>query len=148
MYRFTLTVLGGCTLLPLLLAGTAAAGQIYRSVDAKGNVTFSSQPPAGATSVEEVTVRSGPSAEAQREARERVQRQQTTASEIGEARADRTRQQAADSPAAATKEIREVPVDQYYGYPAPREAVRDRVRERPVQLPARPVRLPARPVPR
>jgi len=143
MSRITHPVCAGCLL--LLLSGTVAAEQIYRSVDADGNVTFSGSPPANAAAVEEVSVRPGPSPEAQREARERIERQQATASEIGEARVDRTRQQPAASPAASDAVVREVPVDQYHGYPYPNTSRREQVRDR---LPARPVQLPARPVPR
>lgn len=143
MSRFTQTVCTACLL--LLLSGTVVAEQIYRSVDADGNVTFSSTPPANAAAIEEVSVRPGPSPEAQREARARIERQQATASEMGEARADRTRQQPAASPAASDAVVREVPVDQYPGYPYPNTSRRDQARDR---LPARPVQLPARPVPR
>jgi len=153
MSRIKHPVCAGCLL--VLLSGIAAAEQIYRSVDAEGNVTFSSTPPANAAAVEEVRVRPGPSPEAQRQARERIERQEATASEMGEARADRARQQPAAGPAASETVVREVPVDQNYGYPYPntsrRDPARDRLPERPVQLPARPARpvqLPARPVPR
>ncbi len=158
MSRFTHTVRNGCLLILVLLAGTAAAEQIYRSVDAQGNVTFSSTPPADAAAVEEVSVQPGPSSETQREARERMQRQEATASEMGEARADRAQQQKEASPAAADEVVPEVPEDQYYGYDYYRKPVQERpvqLPERPVQLPvrpvqppARPVQLPARPVPR
>lgn len=141
MRRFTHTVRNGCLVMLALLAGTAAAEQIYRSVDAEGNVTFSSTPPPDAAAVEEVSVQPGPSAEAQREARERMQRQEATASEIGESRADRIQQQKETSPAAAGEVVREVPQDQYYG-----NNYRKPVQERPVQLPERPVQLPVRPV--
>jgi hypothetical protein len=89
MNRFTQPV---CTCLLVLLTGTVTAGQIYRSVDAEGNVTFSSEPPENATSVEEVDIPPGPSAEEQHEARERMQRQEATAGEMGEARANRAQQ--------------------------------------------------------
>ena len=141
MSLFTHTVRHACLLLLTLLAGTAAAEQIYRSVDAEGNVTFSSTPPADAAAVEAVSVPPGPSAEQQQEARERMQRQEATASEMGEARANRTQQQNEAGPAAADEVVREVPVDNYYGYNYRRPS-----KERPVQLPERPVQLPVRPV--
>ena len=152
MSRLTCTVIASCTLMLTLLAGTAAAEQIYRSVDADGNVTFSNQPPANAVSVDEVSVQPGPSEAAQREARERMQRQESTANELGEARARRTQQQPQASPAVPEPVEQVEPVNQYYGYPygnAPRrDKIRDRLPERPVQLPAHPVRPSARPVPR
>ena len=141
MNRLIRTVTTSCTLALALLAGTAAADQIYRSVDAEGNVTFSSQPPPGAVNVDKVTVHPGPSDAEQREARERMQRQEATASEMSEARTSRGQQPEA-GPTETVVEDREVePVNQYYGYPDARPPRRDR----PVQLPARPVQLPARP---
>lgn len=153
MRRITQLVCAGCVLVPL--SGTAPAEQIYRSVDADGNVTFSGTPPANAATVDAVSVRPGPSEHTQREARERIQRQTQTATEMGEARADRARQQAAEPPVAPDTVEREVTEDKYYSSPYPNTGRRDqlpgRLPERPVQLPARPVRpvqLPARPVPR
>ena len=139
-------------LLLVMLAGTAAAEQIYRSVDAEGNVTFSSQPPTGAVTVDKVSVKPGPSEAEQHAARERMQRQEATASEMSEARASRVQQQPAGSPAAPEVVKPEEPLNQYYGYPygkiPPRDQLPGRLPDRPVNLPARPVQLPARPVPR
>jgi len=148
MSQFTHTILAGCML--ALLAGTAAAEQIYKSVDADGNVTFSSQPPADALDVDEVKVQPGPSAAEQQAARERVQAQEATASELGEARASRVQQQPAASPDAPAVVEPVDPVNQYYGYPYENPPRRDnlpgRLPDRPVNLPARPIQLPARPV--
>jgi hypothetical protein len=145
MNHFVHVVYNASMLVLVLLAGTAMAGQIYRSVDADGNVTFSSEAPANAATVEEVNVRPGPSAEAQREARERLQRQESTANEMGEARAGRTRQQPAASPGATDVVEPKVTEDQYYGNPNPKTGQGDKIRDR---LPGRPVQLPVRPVPR
>ena len=152
MSRYKYTVRTSCVLMLAMLAGTVAAEQIYRSVDAEGNVTFSNQPPANAVTVDEVSVQPGPSDAAQREAQERMQRQGAAANEMSEARARRTQQQPEASPAVPEPVEPEDPVNQYYDYPYPDTArgdrVRDRMQERPVQLPARPVHLPARPGPR
>lgn len=145
-----------CCLLGLaLLAGTAAAEQIYKSVDADGNVTFSNQPPADAVDVDEVKVKPGPSAAAQQAARERVQAQEATASELGEARASRVPPQPEPGPREPAVVEPVEPVNQYYGYPYRKSPPGNQRPERPVQLPVRPVRppakpiqLPARPVPR
>ena len=133
-----------------LLAGAVAAESIYRSVDADGNVTFSSTPPANAVDVDEVSVQPGPSAAAQREALQRTRRQAAAARDMGRARADRAQQPARQgAPAVDDDAMNEAPDYYYNGYPyrAPgqRERVRDAVRER---LQERPVQLPARPVPR
>jgi hypothetical protein len=133
-----------------MLAGTATADQIYRSVDADGNVTFSNQPPPNAVTVDEVNLQPVPSDAALHEARERMQRQEAAANEMSEALASRDQQQRADSPAVPDPVEQQEPVNQYYGYPygdtSGRDKVRDRLPERPVQLPARPVQMPARPV--
>jgi hypothetical protein len=159
MSRFTHTVLAGCMLMLAVPTGTVAAEQIYRSVDAEGNVTFSSQPPTGAVAVDKVNVQPGPSDAEQSAARERVQRQEATASEMSEARANRVQQQPAGTPVAPEVVVPEEPLNQYYGYPYGNTPRRDQLPERlpgrpvnlparPVQPPARPVQLPARPVPR
>jgi hypothetical protein len=148
MTQFTHTICTGCMLALALLAGTATAEQIYKSVDADGNVTFSNEPPADAVDVDEVKVRPGPSAAEQQAARERMQAQEATASELGEARASRVPQRPETAPAPNTPAVVEPvePVNQYYGYPNRRPPLRDQLPDRPVQLPVRPVRPPARPV--
>jgi hypothetical protein len=152
MSRFTHTVRTVCVLLLVLLGGTVAAEQIYRSVDAEGNVTFSNQPPANSVTVDQVSVQPGPSEAAQQEAQERMQRQEATANEISEASARRMQQKPAASPSVTDPVEQQEPVNQYYGYPygntPRRDQIRDRVPDRPVQLPARPVQRPARPVAR
>ena len=145
--RLPLTVYTASMLTLVLLAGAAAAEPIYRSVDADGNVTFSGTPPANAAAVEEVSVQPGPSAAAQRAARERTQRQEAAASDMSEARAGRAQQQPSVNPSTADDTAHEDPGYYSYGYPYPntgrrdqiRDAARERLQERPVQLPARPV---------
>jgi hypothetical protein len=144
MNRFTHTVLAGCML--ALLAGTAAAEQIYKSVDAEGNVTFSNEPPAGAVNVDQVKLQPGPSDAAQQAARERVRAQEATASELGEARASRTPQKSEASPDVPAAVAPLEPVNQYYGYPYRKPRPGNQRPDRPVQLPERPVRPPARPI--
>ena len=155
MNRFTHTIRNGSVLLLAMLAGTAAAEQIYRSVDAEGNVTFSNQPPANSVTVDQVDVQPGPSEAAQREAQERMQRQEATANELGEANASREQQKPPATPAVPESVQPDEPVNQYYdgpyGYP-PNNRIRDRIRDRlpprPVQQPARPVQPMTRPAPR
>ena len=143
MGRFTYTVRTGCVLL-VMVAGTAAAEQIYRSVDAEGNVTFSNQPPADSVTIDQVSVQPGPSDAAQREARERMQRQEAAANELGKANASREQQKPPATPAVPEPVQPVEPVNQYYGTPT-RNRFRDRVPERPAQLPTRPVRPATRP---
>jgi hypothetical protein len=150
MSRFTPTVRTGCVLMLAMLAGTVMAEQIYRSVDADGNVTFSNQPPKNAVTVDQVSVQPGPSDAAQQEARERMQRQEAAANEMSEARASRDQQQQVASPSVPEPVEQQEPLNQNYDYPygdtPRRDEVRDRLPVRPVQLPARPVQMPARPV--
>ena len=146
MSQFTHPIRTFCMLLLALLAVTAAAEQIYKSVDAEGNVTFSSEPPADAVNVDEVKVQPGPSDAARQAARERVQVQESTASELGEARASRFPQQPEPGPREPAVVAPVEPVNQYYGYPNSKQRPANQRPERPVQLPARPVRPPARPI--
>jgi hypothetical protein len=147
MSRLTHTLRTGCGLLLAMLAGTAAAEQIYRSVDAQGNVTFSNQQPANSVTVDQVSVQPGPSDAAQREARERMQRQEATANEMSEASARRVQQKPQATPAVPEPVQQEEPLNQYYGTPT-RNRFRDRLPERPAQLPTRPVRPATRPATR
>ena len=146
--RLPLTVYTASVLTLALLAGAAAAEPIYRSVDADGNVTFSGTPPANAAAVEEVSVQPGPSAAAQREARERTQRQEAAASVMSEARAGRAQQPPSVNSSTADDAAHEDSGYYSYGYhrypntgrrDQIRDAVRERLQERPVQLPARPI---------
>ena len=159
MNRFTHTIRNGSVLLLAMLAGTAAAEQIYRSVDAEGNVTFSNQPPANSVSVDQVDVQPGPSEAAQREAQEQMQRQEAAAKELGEANASREQQKPPATPAVPEPVQPVEPVNQYYDGPyeyPPHDRIRDRIRDRiddrlpprQVQQPARPVQPMTRPAPR
>lgn len=126
-------------------AGTAAAEQIYRSVDAEGNVTFSSEPPAGAVDVNEVSLQPGPSAAEQQAAQERMRAQEATANEMSEARASRAPQQPDEDQATPYVVQPEEVINQDYGNGYTNTPRRDNNVNRPVQLPARPVQMPARP---
>ena len=159
MARYTHSIHTVCVLMLVMLAGTAAAEQIYRSVDAQGNVTFSNQPPANSETVDQVSVQPGPSDAAQREARERMQRQEAAANELGEANASRDQQKPPTTPAVPEPVQPVEPVNQYYDGPyeyPPHNRIRDRIRDRiddrlpprPVQQPARPVQPTTRPAPR
>jgi len=159
MSRFSHTLRTGCMLLLATVAGTAAAEQIYRSVDAQGNVTFSNQPPANSVTVDQVSVQPGPSDAAQREAQERMQRQEAAANELGKANASREQQKPPAAPAVPEPVQPVEPVNQYYDGPyeyPPHNRIRDRIRDRiddrlpprPVQQPARPVQPTTRPAPR
>jgi hypothetical protein len=62
------------TVVMFLFSSGALAGQVYRSVDEEGRVTYSDKPPPSAADVEEVEVQPAPSGARQREGMERVSR--------------------------------------------------------------------------
>lgn len=57
----------------LLPAATVATDRVYKSVDESGNVTYSAEPPADATTVEALDLPAEPSEEATRQALDRAQ---------------------------------------------------------------------------
>jgi multidrug efflux pump subunit AcrA (membrane-fusion protein) len=57
----------------MLLAMPLAADDIYRSVDAQGNVTFTDQPPTGNQQAEKVELPPGPSPASIRDTEQRIQ---------------------------------------------------------------------------
>ena len=65
------TVLG--VALALAAAGPSAAYDIYKSVDAAGNVTYSTHPPPDAQKVEQLELPPGPTAEQKAQAQQREQ---------------------------------------------------------------------------
>jgi hypothetical protein len=89
-------------LLALLLPVTLMAQQqVYRSVDADGNVTFSAEPPMGADvrSVDRISLPPGPSEAARAEAEERARAIQQAADEY-----EKQRMAAREAAAKAAKE--------------------------------------------
>ena len=75
-----LLLLGPC--LALTLSGPALAYDIYKSVDATGNVTYSTHPPPDARMVEKVKLQPGPTAEQRAQAVQREQEIAKAADEI------------------------------------------------------------------
>lgn len=77
-----------------LLPPAAGAQTVYKSVDAQGNVTYSSTPPdsRSAKSIEEVTIAPPPPESQVREAEERMRRVETEATQARKARADQGKQ--------------------------------------------------------
>lgn len=82
----------------LLLAGAAAAQQVYRSIDADGNVTFSSSPPPpnSGERVDTITLPPGPTPAQQAAAEERMRQIEADAQRRTEERASRQAQQQTD----------------------------------------------------
>ena len=113
----------------LLLIGmsTAMADKIYKSVDADGNVTYSSQPPDDSVNVERIRVAPSPGEEELRAAQERERRISESANTLADQReqreearrkADReaAERQAAEAQRQPTYEERRRD-RYYYGYP-------------------------------
>jgi hypothetical protein len=65
------------------LAQGAIAEKIYRSVDKKGEVTFSDEPPPAAVDVEQIEVQPAPTEAEHREGMERMQRMESQANKMG-----------------------------------------------------------------
>ncbi|MFV1973802.1 MAG: DUF4124 domain-containing protein [Thiohalobacterales bacterium] len=65
----------------LCLSHGVSAEKIYRSVDKKGEVTFSDEPPPSAVNIEQVEIQPAPTESEYRESVERVQRMESQAGE-------------------------------------------------------------------
>jgi len=119
-----------------LFSTGAVAEKIYRSVDEKGEVTFSDEPPPTAVDVEQVEVQPAPTEAEHRESVERVKRMESQADEMGAARAERTPQ----APQQLPEEVQPTETIQNYDDPYRRDPRRNVIRpggDRPAQVPAR-----------
>lgn len=114
------------------------AEPVYRSVDAAGEVSFSSKPPASAVEVEEVVFEPGPTEEEISAARERMQEQIDNAERLSESRrADQAaRQEQLDQRRYENPPYPQQQADDpdYYGYPY-RYGYRPGYPHRPVKPP-------------
>jgi len=128
-------------------AATVAAETLYKSVDDKGEVTFSDTPPENAARVQEIQVQPAPTEQQQRESMEREKRIEQQANELGATNASRAEERAAQAPPEIPETVEPVESynrvydnDQYDNNPS--EPLRP-LQGRPVQLPAnRPVIRP------
>lgn len=128
-------------------AATAVTAEtLYKSVNDKGEVTFSDSPPENAERIEQIQVQPAPTEQQQRESMDRESRIEKQANEIGNANASRAEERAAAEPQKEPEVVE--PVETYNRvYNNDRD---NRIPARPVQpLPGRPIQLPAnRPVQR
>lgn len=97
MRTFPGLTLVACTLLTL----SAAAGEIYRTQDAEGNVIYTDTPPADSTEVEQVVLPPGPSEETRQNTVERQQKIQQEAHNADQRRQQQRQQQKERVAAAA-----------------------------------------------
>jgi hypothetical protein len=128
-------------------AASVAAETLYKSVNEKGEITFSDSPPENAAHVQQIEVQPAPTEQQQREAMEREKMIEAQANELGAANAARAQEREQQAP----QEIPEVvePVQSYnrgynQGNIQPQQPVVRPLPGRPVQLPARPAPRPAR----
>jgi hypothetical protein len=125
-------------------AAGVAAETLYKSINDKGEVTFSDSPPENAAQVQEIQVQPAPTEQQQRESMEREKLIEEQANKLGVSNAARAQERAEQAPPATTEVIE--PVETYnsgYNY----DQLNTDSPNRPVQpLPGRPVQLPARPV--
>lgn len=123
-------------------AATVAAETLYKSVDDKGEVTFSDTPPENAARVQEIQVQPAPTEQQQRESMETERRIKQQANELGAANASRAEERAAQAPQEIPEPVE--PVESYN-----RVYNNDPRNNNPSTSPGRPAQLPAnRPVTR
>jgi hypothetical protein len=129
-------------------AASVAAETLYKSVNEKGEITFSDNPPENAARVQEIQVQPAPTESQLQEGLEREKRIKAQANEIGTdnaAREQAREEQATEETPPAVEPIESYNRGNYYN----RNAESPSRPDRPVQpLPGRPVQLPARPVQR
>jgi hypothetical protein len=91
----------------VLIAGSLAAQTpVYKSIDAEGNVSYSSRPPESAAGVERVPLDPAPTESQRQQAEERVREMEQAAARMERERAD-TQEETSASVAAAEKELEE-----------------------------------------
>jgi len=132
-------------------AASVAAETLYKSVNDKGEVTFSDSPPENAAKVETIQVQPAPTEQQQREGLEREKMIEAQANELGAASAARAKEREDQQPQEvpqAVEQIESYNTGNYYnrGAPSPERPVQPLPGgSRPVPLPAtRPVQRPAR----
>ena len=146
-----------CCIAVSLFATSVIAQPLYKSINDRGEVTFSDSPQPNAIVVKEVQVPPGPSETQQQESIERAKRIESQASDLGAANAQRA-QQRKDAQLQSQQQANESEVQPVTGYnngysypnrPLYPPAIRPPGQpERPVlpDSPGRPVQLPAAPV--
>lgn len=132
-------------------AATVAAETLYKSVNEKGEVTFSDEPPANAAQVQKIQVQPAPTEQQHREGVEREQMIRQEADRLGTANAERAQMRADQAPQPSQQEPADVePIETYntgnYYNRRPVHPIQPVPggRPRPTPLPSRPVQRPAR----
>ena len=128
-------------------AASVAAETLYKSVNEKGEITFSDNPPENADRVQEIQVQPAPTESQVQEGLEREKRIKAQATNSGAdhaAREQAREEQTTEETPPAVEAIESYNRGNYYNRDAepPKRPVRP-LPSRPVQLPARPVQRPA-----
>ena len=92
-------------------AASVAAETLYKSVNDKGEITFSDSPPENAAHVQEVQVQPAPTEQQHRESMEREKMIKTQANELGAANAARAQERKEQAPQEMPKAVE--PVESY-----------------------------------
>jgi hypothetical protein len=127
---------------------SVAAETLYKSVNDKGEITFSDSPPENAAKVQEIQIQPAPTEQQQRESMQREQMIKAQANELGAANAARAQAREEQQPQEIPQTVE--PIESYntgnYYRNNPQVPVIpvQPLPGRPVQLPARPVQRPAR----
>jgi len=129
------------------VAASVAAETLYKSVNEKGEITFSDSPPENAAHVQEIQVQPAPTEQQQRESMEREKMIEAQANELGAANAARAQEREEQVPQEIPAAVE--PVQTYnrgvnQGNTQPPKRPVQPLPGRPVQLPATPVQRPAR----
>ena len=120
------------------------AETLYKSVDEKGEITFSDSPPENAARVQEIQVQPAPTEQQQRESMEREKMIQSQANELGAANAARAKEREEQVPQEIPAAVEPVQTYNRGVNQGNTQPVQRPVPGRPVQLPARPVQRPGR----
>jgi len=125
-------------------AASVTAETLYKSVNEKGEITFSDNPPENAAHVQQIEVQPAPTEQQQREAMEREKMIEAQANELDAANTARAQEREKQAPQEIPEAVE--PVQTYNRGYNQDNTQPPRVHVRP--LPGRPVQLPARPAPR
>ena len=132
-------------------AASVAAETLYKSVNEKGEITFSDSPPENAANVQEIQVQPAPTEQQQRESMEREKMIESQANKLGAANAARAQEREEQKPQEvpqAVEPIESYNTGNYYrnNPQAPNRPIQPLPgNPRPTPLPVtRPVQRPAR----
>jgi len=92
-------------------AASVAAETLYKSVNEKGEITFSDSPPENAANVQEIQVQPAPTEQQQRESMEREKMIESQANKLGAANAARAQEREEQKPQEVPEAVE--PIESY-----------------------------------